>query len=371
MSKRKNWVAEVMLILGLLMSLVGNASILEPLEHEWLVYDSEVGSFVPFLSEEHLYFHRRHLLICLPADSQSYLEIHATKNAYLFVNNNLHAHFPDSGYLFLSTYQLRLLYPSDSLTLITLHLEDVPSKVAPKAFFRYVEDTALSPRFHRYERTMLQPINEYQIKKPKKKPNMLLFMLPFGIFSFLSLGNAVKNYFLNTQSVAQYLRSFMRYRTDIRKVDLGSLLLYLLFYSASMGYAIFLLKETENAYKGFFLEYFFFAFLFLMLKIVLMYSLGYLHTSILISQVHLQETIFLSVLFGSCFLILGLLAYSYSHFLGYPFLRYSIIFLIFLQIILVVFKANRLLDIKKLYLISYFCGTEVIPTIIFVKLFIK
>jgi len=360
-------------VIGILVGVsLGNATIIESFEYQWLIYDTDLNSLVPFLSKEHRNFYRRHLLISPHQYPDAYFDIYADNGSYLFINNKLYGTFSDSGYLSIPNQYIISLNANDSAILVTIHHVRLPVISNPKGFFRLSTPfiTSSLPAYTDTTAYRNSSFKDFRVKVLEKKVSSFLFIFPFGILMFLAFGNIIRNYFFNTRAFVRYLSSFFRYRTDIRKIDVGSLLMYFMFYGMTLSYVM--MYIPHNLGTGEFYVYLISCIIiFLIIKVILMYLLGYLHNHNQLAQVHLQETIFISILIGSLFLLLGLLAYSHPLVFDEVVVRYGILFLLFFQVFLIIFKVNRLLDIKKLYLISYFCGTELLPIVIFIKSFVK
>jgi hypothetical protein len=357
------------------------AELIETLDY-WMVYDDEI--FVPFIETEHRYFKKRYIVVEPAKYPDAFLHIEANQNSYIFFDNKLFAQIPPlSNLINISCREIMKRFGNTKVVLLVQLAEGEDKHFCTSAYHTLPVSSYQSQLSIKEQAVTISKIPEKRLNKNN------LFLIGFVIFLYFSVINATKNPFLNTFSLIRYIRFVTHVRSEIKRVDIITILLFISIYASTLTYLCLFVEKAHTetwvqfkflldmANPDIVLHYFYLFLLitlFLVIRIALIYFLSFLHSDRQIAQAHIHELTYIGAIFAGLFLVIGLFANSTllaKNIYQYQRLDILVVTLLLAQAAFIIFRVNRLVPLKKIYLISYFCGAELLPTIVFIKFYLK
>lgn len=392
MEKTSNLLTRLLLLLPLLLIANGklraqsdslsNYNVVFDYQDAWYVYDEGYDSYIPYIAERHFDI-PAHVIFCNLEQNRGYsILIKCEKeDNFLFIEGALKQKLPANKILSLSVDSLYRAYQKRQIYITIFGSREVKSKWVGVGFnkkFQKVTDKASSDTFQIKPRRVMA----------YKSSLSLLFFLVFGVFAYLSIANArVFSGFYNLRGViTTYSREQSLFanqalsRANVLFIILLSLILALLYIVLqSRGINVFgkrwFLQDGETTgvllsnffrlsivfFVGFIVKYFFLG------------LLGRLFNVTKVIDLHFFKLLQSTLLFYSVFTLFVLIL-TVNYIPWEVILRETLIYILiafyFARVIIIFLTINRTLPIQLLYLISYLCIVEILPTIIGLRILV-
>lgn len=357
--------------------------VVQNLEEQWLVYDKEYNSYVPFLKE----MHGKPAVLYLELNLDSYkgyiLQITNTQTAYLFIQAQLYKQIPPNQQLMLNVDSLKNTHQKSAI-LISLYNQRGHSVLPAAAMVRKVSastDISLSGQM---DVAPLKPINRGELSDFI----ILSALLIVSLYAFLW------NYHpkaFNSFYSFKYLFSFS-YKEDtvfISRPLSRISMLFIFAHSMLLSFLYIIIQKSSgeltinDRYLQAAVSFFnLFAYFFIATSIVFGLILAkYIFTSLLGNLFNLSKVVhlhFFEYLLYSRLFYTILVAGVFMIYISYPTLLPKaieeviliIIIFNFIRLFIINFALNKLTSVKNLYLFSYLCATELTPLLIGIKVLI-
>lgn len=355
----------------------------QSLEDEWLVYDAEYRTYVPFIREKHGVPDALYLHLNLNNYRGYQLSLFSPQSVYLFTQAQLQTLVPANQTVALDIDSLYTQHKQTRL-LITLYRADGHAAMPSAAI---VYPTQQKPE-NIAAATALQT-NRIDRNAPLKNFIIISLLLIMALYAFLwnYHPKAFKSYY---NAAAMFSFSFKEDTVLISRplsnisllfIYNHSLLLSFLYIVIQKGSGRLLLNDPvlqAASSFGDLMGYFFglsvLIFLLNIGKYLFIYTLGSLFNLSQVIYIHFYEYLLLSRFFYNIVAILVfILVVSAPQTL--PFLYGTVVLLIIafsiIRLLIINFALNRQTSVKTLYLFSYLCATELIPILIGFKILVQ
>jgi Domain of unknown function (DUF4271) len=359
-----------------------------PLAKEWMVYEGQLGEYVPFLPKIHRDKQQVHLLVHPDSLPASFLSIYGQAGAYLFVDRQLAHTWVRASWLHLKLDSLRQIFPVPvgRFQLITYHLAGQPVGQPPPAFVTQLDSLAVGPaKVNAVAQTVASGTGR-RVSDPRKSyltVSLLVVMTLVALFSQVNGPLFSIRYFGSAIAAI-----FGKERELAKRLELGSFILFMVYYGVSVAYiALFadtfttLIRLPAGLYpQGDFTDWLV-AFVVILVGmaffitakywLLLLFAILYNDRSLAIAHIH--EFMNLSRLFCTLFVLLTLVlnASPMAQIQRFaPVLFGAFALGLVVKGGLVCYRVNKLSPHRSLYLFAYLCSVELIPVLASLKIFV-
>lgn len=351
------------------------------LREEWLFFDENTESFLPFLPDMH---HNKlvpiHLIAETKRSENDFFYISVRKGEHIFLNNLL-VHIAKKDFWYELSSEKLTLYGKK--VLISLYSD----KSRSEAPVSYRTKAAQTP----------QQLDEEVIYSPyasraKKMPIFRDFMIVISLMLMLliSVTNRRSDSLFDSSMWLDKLADFIRPVRFSVKLNTLDTIIFVILSGFVLAHLIMIFEEHSTwiraiknlkkekfgwlHYTGSYLSKVFFVTIILVLKyLTVTFVSQVLFTNRQVALIHTQTFLRYGKVFLALNYILGgflsLVAYKTSD----AWINFFFVILLlglFLHSVIISFFVFRSINLKKLYLFSYLCGTEFIPFFLIVKLFL-
>lgn len=352
-----------------------NLVIVENLNQQWLIFDSEKNEFYPFVSE---IFNPPYLHFALSLNKYDdyHLSIHVPENTSIFLENQIIDFSLESKTYFFSIDSLKQEY----------ELEKILFTVFSERNLSHELETSIVD-FHSskgFDKSDVGLISEFREQNEFKNFNIIAVLIIFIIGTLVRnlQSNAFGEYFDYRKMIVLKPKSDMLYSISVLSLQNLS---FLFLYGITMGYSFCNLIIWSNPSVFLKLGYIdtfglviiaLIISLIFMLMMILKYPLVNIISKVFLFRqartVHFFEYFRLSFFVAFAMLVSsivnnfsdGQLLNSYMELIAKLLMILAIV-----RSVLVFLKLNNSKSFRKLHLFSYLCSTEIIPLIILLKLF--
>jgi hypothetical protein len=348
-------------------------NLVESLDDQWIVYDDELGNYVPYLQNYHGDVAKKHLLLDTKKWQDFYLQVEASESVLIFVNNTLFEKIKD-GEINISFKEL----PADNSVLLTVFRQPFLPKELKASILQYEE---LIPKF-----------NDSQKAIEKRAENSLsdrdtYTILTIIMLAGMSLLSRTSIPILNAPALSGYINYFFKRKAPEARVNALAFLAFITFYGLGFSYYYIIITSLRgnnsglqeylifpNSILGSFLSLFLLMSLFLIARFAFMLLMSILYDFRKATTIHVQEFMNIYQIYLVILVILG----GILHFsiLSNPAFAYqiSLAFVVLtniLNIVLVSYRINKAFPFKRVYLFSYLCATEILPTLFLINFLVE
>ncbi|MGB0521633.1 MAG: DUF4271 domain-containing protein [Flammeovirgaceae bacterium] len=347
--------------------------VVKNLNSDWVVFDEESGVYVPYFKNYHGNVTRVHLLLEQKRWASFTLQIQSNPKVRVFVNNKL-IDFVEGNEAF---YQISTLaQPAQDTLLVTLYHPENRLFPLHTNIVRYQTITDTSLKGDRF----IQP----HLRNRNLDRNLFTFLsiILLGVFAFFS---RIPNPIFDFDYLRRYLVGFTKSINQGTRINGLSFLVFNVVFCFSLAFILMVLnrftsfsKDTNIPFLPFtdtalgkFLSYCSFILMFLAGKYLVIWLLSILYDFRKILNIHIQE--FMNVNQIYCILLIfGGVLLNFSSFPN-PFTAYSwgitfVVSTILFSSFLTIYRINKVLPFRKVYLFSYLCATEFLPALVLVRL---
>lgn len=348
---------------------------IENLKQNWLVFSEQNNQFLPYIRDIHspVFIH---FYLNLNKYKEYHLLIEIPNNTSLFIENKLVEFYKNSQTINLRIDSLQTAYELDNI-FITIFSEENISETLQT----YIVDFNLPKDNYISKMEVSFPLR-IQNRFQDFKLISILFIVLTGIIIRLSQEMLYKEYFsmrkiftLNPRSEILYSISFFS----------KSNLLFLMFYGIIIGFSISnvvawvtlqkpMIFSFSNTVEGiiFAIVISILVIFIMILKYLILKLIANIFMFRKVTSIHNYEYLRFSFIISLILFVLtlvnnfskGTFANDYIIQLGWLLGVLAVFRSIFIY-----FKLNKLFSFRKLHLFSYLCSTEIIPLIIFLKIF--
>ncbi|WP_338769496.1 DUF4271 domain-containing protein [Bernardetia sp. ABR2-2B] len=383
---------------------VESSSIYQTLSEKWLVYDEDLGNYVPYLPTVHSQYRALHLIFDFNKNlsdyENNYLGIALPQGAKLFWNTRFSSIVTKKEYIEISFDSLINLYSDkkkhkdfNGFLMLTVYQEKPQNQIL-ESYPAYILTKRDS--FKKEKIVDKININPITVKKPNSPIPDWILMINWFMVGIIVVFSVVVHPIIGTEAFGESWSYFFRPAKTFKRTELLPQIGYVVYFSLVMGFVwifysyVELYGTTTNSYfiiknslLSFILNWLYAAFwclciaAFRLFWIQLMGKLFFKSSQI--SEQHIQaltlgNSFVMSVIFVATilfsFLISSfyspssdtLLATTNSSFLYYFVLLVTISILT--HTLLVSYYLFTRTNAGKLYLFSYLCATEIIPLLI-------
>lgn len=358
----------------------GNAQssdILESFNEDWLVFDNSEEQFVPYLPSYHQNMQQLHLPLRLSDYQGFYLTIQGEGITHILLNNRLiHKFEPtsqDAQEFTVSIESWEQYYASGDTCLITLYANSKQPIIKPQAFIsQYQTRSSLAT-----QRNLAW--------KPQRKSSTTeqstITLLGIGVMLIFAIFYRLPNIF-NMPYLSRYLSGFTKIKNNGNRLDTLGILLFLVFYGLTIAYLFSLLTPEVLQVNGSvkdgvslfllsqFLQLFLWILAFLVGKFIFIWMLSQLYDHRRSFSIHIEEFVNIHQLYA-IFILATAGVFHFSNILLLDnvaqVVQYAFWVSMLIGNLLVAYRINKNLPFRKVYLISYLCGTEFFPTLLLIK----
>ena len=361
-------------------TLYGRAyEIVKDLNKEWLIYDASVGSYLPYeVKKETINPHAISFFVAVEKNKYFDLQLSLEHNSALLVNDQLIKIYKRGDY-FLKMDSLYQAYKQDSLffTIYHTHIKATPPRTLIVNQNVIIEKNFINNTFAIDQRSNTYFQHFFVVG--------ILMILTFVALMLYFQPKTIADYFKVNEALSMRNRDDPLYKSRVfSRPNLLMLLLYSLTASFLLivfshllteGYAVFDYFAHETFSQALFqwAKAFVFIALALILKHFLIYLFALLYKLFEFRNIHYYAYQRITMLIISIYLIVIVFAY-----LGmeekspqfYGGLIYFLIILFIFRVTILFFKLMNSSSNRILFLFSYLCGTELMPLVVLIKIFL-
>ena len=375
------------LLLCLFFALIGlqraqgqSTDLVESLTEDWMLYDESESIFVPYLPSIHRNVQQLHLPLRLSDYEGFYLTVKAGGATHLWVNNRLiHAFDLESGEssITIKISEWKGYYEKGDTSMVTLYAQAQQPLQRPQAYVsQYPEQANLVER-------------RGDVLRPKPKPEVssryTVTLLGVGVLAVFAVFYRLPNIF-NMPYLSRYLAGFTKVKNEGNRIDSLGFLLFLIFYGLAIAYLFALLSPSvlseamKSEPEGLswlllkqFLQLFLWIQAFLAAKFLIIWLLTNLYDYRRALSIHVEEFMSIHQIYAiGALAMAGVLHFSNTLLSvgAEQAPQYAFWGSMLLGNVLVAYRINKNLPFRKVYLISYLCGTEFFPTLVLIRFLI-
>ncbi len=346
----------------------------EDLHLDWIFYDLEDASPLPFLANRSASPYAIHLPCELNRGKAAFLKVTVPSSTSVLIENKFMEFVPESRSRYWSLDSLKQIYKTEMIT-ITLYR---------KQYFEEPVDAVIGYKFSRPHTG--QTINPLVLRPVDNKSDYfkILLVIVFGFFvvlqsvfpaellEFYSI-NSIANYRLNDTLLNRF-RSITKIQVLIIVFEaalLSALMLIVLHYYKNPLGSTFILNW--NPIFGW-LVLFFITFIALWMKYIIILFFSMLFNVFERANLYFIEYNRITLLFYSIMFIM--IAYAFINFQQNITSLISGLFMVvfsfyFVRMAILYFKLHNTVSINNLHLFSYLCATELVPIVIGLNFFLR
>ncbi|MDO1448604.1 DUF4271 domain-containing protein [Rhodocytophaga aerolata] len=353
------------------------------LEEQWLVYDKEYKSYVPFLKQMHGTPAALYLELNLDSYKGYILQLTAKQEAYLFIQAQLYKPIAPNQQVLLNIDSLKNTHQK-SVILISLYNQAGHTLLPSAAMVRKVSAAAAADINGQKDLAPLKPVNRSGLS------NFIILSALLIVSLYAFLWNYHPKAFNSFYSIKYLFSLSFKEDTVFISRPLSRIsMLFIFAHSMLLSFLYMIIQKSsgELALNDRYLQaavsfFDLFAYFFVATIIVFGLILGkYIFTSLLGNLFNLSKVVHLHffeyLLYSRVFYTI-LVAGVFVIYISYPALLPAaieeviliIIIFNFARLFIINFALNKLTSVKNLYLFSYLCATELTPLLIGIKVLI-
>ena len=372
----------VFIFMSLLFSLVAHGICAElqkaaDFKPKWLHYDGNEQLYVPYFQDFHGKVNSFYLIVQKSDLEGKQLTFTAETPTYFYLQEKLLAFAQpgDTAKVKFDNFQAYRLLQGKALLMFYSSSE---VKDPPKI---QLTDVALEGGGLLSKQKEQVVGNSFQMVWGKKtETSLVVFALAtLFIFSFfMGKGSPIIGFF----ELDTYIKNLLRGIYEDQQLNAVQLLATITYYALSLAFFIMLISwySTKSIGMGslWFGDDFFLlvvlgiallTFAYILLRLLIINLLVKLYGFNNVGDQHVYEYLKLSQAYGTILFLFGILFLIWGNVQYYPWFLNLMAFIFLGKSVMVAIKMNKLLPLKKIYLISYFCTAEFIPTIVALKYF--
>ncbi len=354
------------------------AAVNETLRNQWLVYDYEAGLYVPYFPEYHNKPKSLFQILHAATAADSMLVLQAEVPCHVFVNQNLTHSQPESGQI--QAKLGRNYFKAGNKVLLMVYSESGFDQ-APQVFMTAdsLPQSAGVTRDSAPGKTLMA--SELRPRGYFSSNLIVLGLAILFVFGvFLSRNSPLISFF----EFDTFISDFLKGNYSDQKMTLLNLIIFLLYYPLAAAFLILTAGLFEGQSTGagnagleifsgkFGSELFIIALYvlaFTCLRLLLIRLLVSLYSVSQVADLHFREYAGLSQALATAWVLLGALLLLLQNSGFGMYYAELIAILLIAKSLLVSLRVSKGFPFKKIYLISYFCIAEFVPTIAALKFF--
>lgn len=351
-----------------------------PIQDKWLIYESKVNGFVPYIPEEHPFVTNFYLLLEVQDLNGLGVEFVIPQNAAVFVNNQLQEISKDKhGIIYFSNASLKEKQKITGELLFVINTVDGNQPMS----FLVDQKTPYS---------ILQKNISLSRKGDREKPRFnsefRAMLLVWSLFVFVLVGIFAKIGRLKTgaSSLVKSFEGVTLGRVDDTKMNSLQLIMFILSFALVGSLALMLFgagelwlshvtsPEMNKNISEFLLNIFYVIASilgFVAFRLIIIYFLGNIFSNTNIPSIHGAEFYKLTWVYVLFYMIICVFWTLNPFHISWDFMRYFLGIGFLIKSILVYIAVSKQVNFRNNYLFSYFCATEFLPSLLAVKVFIS
>ncbi|MEN7546910.1 DUF4271 domain-containing protein [Rapidithrix thailandica] len=352
------------------------------LADQWLVYDPELKTLVPYVEELHQRQQGVHLLVPLDKYKKGVMDITFQESGSLFINNQLLRRVSNE----------ELSYDLDSLrkafgnkeVFVTYYANRTVDGLPDVKIRKKVKKANSTVKVSSKTDTSEVAWAKLKFAPGYKNDLILLGMLMMVCYAVFTKYSSIL-YPLN--SLGRTFRNFYKVDSVIHKVNGTDVLIFILYSGLLSAYIVIIFlynftpeqKFVESEYNRIMEFNLWLRFLLIVVvvvgivvcKLIIVWFLAQFHSYRHLANLHLQEFIRFTQFFGSLFLLGTFLVVLQIETLDWEMLSYVLISVLVLNSLCTCYRIYRHISFRKVYLFSYFCATEFLPILFIIKFLMR
>lgn len=357
---------------------------LNSLNEEWLVFDQETQSYVPYLAQVHQSERRLYLLFEPNKYKNLYLALRSDRKVNLFIENTFWDIVEGQEW---QTFAINDFIDSldyNKKVLFTFYYPETIHKIHdPQAWITQSQDWK-SIENKETKKSILSPILRIT-NSPKTWLTIASF---FTLFVIILLNQLVKVFDLRN-IFSFWLNSSHRNKDQINRIGVLEVFTFTIFQALSLSLLLLVfgthsslfsyrdLFSLGNSWQGLAEAWFLFVFFIILIEGAYFFILsllgGLYFKKSSTSQLHFNLYLQISQPFYTLFVIISVLVNLSAGQLSVYWIDFffvSLIVLYSLRTVLISFELNKFISFRKMYIIFYLCATEFIPLFFIVNILI-
>ncbi|MBD0399744.1 DUF4271 domain-containing protein [Flammeovirga sp. EKP202] len=351
-----------------------------PIQDKWLIYESKVNGFVPYIPEEHPFVKNFYLLLDVKNLNGLGVEFIIPENAAVFVNNQLQdISKKDNGLVYFSNSKLK---EQQKVTGELLFVVNTVDGSAPQSFFVDKEVP--------YDKLNSNSIMNKSTYKEKFRYHSdfreMLLMWSLIVFAFVGLAAKVGGLKTGANSLIRSFEGVTMGRGDTTKMNTLQLIMFIFSFTLVGSLALMLFgngeiwlsqvtsAELNKDVSAFAINIFYVmvAILgFVAFRLIIIYFLGNIFSNTNIPSIHGAEFYKLTWVYVLFYMIICVFWTLNPFYISWEFMRLFIGIGFLIKSFLVYIAVSKQVNFRNNYLFSYFCATEFLPSLLAVKVFIS
>ncbi|MEH0158705.1 DUF4271 domain-containing protein [Limibacter armeniacum] len=349
-------------------------NVVHSLNDDWLVYDKRSDGFVPYIPSVHKDVSNYYLLFDASPYLRYKLKLNFNNQSGIFINNKLLFHTSkDANQLMLDIDSLVKSEGKGSM-LLTVYDELKTGKV-PNA--EIVKKGVEKPLLEQFKDAALKIL-------PKADSPFLHNMTVVGVAVMILLAffGRISDLRIDRYSLGKLFDAILRGKVEQEKLTGLSVITFVVSYGLVGAFIILLLgqeasvisdkywADEPNTFYWKFLTLFTVVLLFVLGRFVLIALLGKIYNEKQLMSIHVYSFIEVTQIFAILYLLVGGLCLFNIDAVNVNLVGIGLILSLLLKSFLVFVVVSRQISFRNKYIISYFCATEFLPTLLAVKVFI-
>ncbi|WP_044211782.1 DUF4271 domain-containing protein [Flammeovirga sp. OC4] len=351
-----------------------------PIQDKWLIYESKVNGFVPYIPDEHPFVRNFYLLLDVKNLNGLGVEFIIPENAAVFVNNQLQDISKEkNGLVYFSNSKLK---EQQKVTGELLFVVNTIDGSAPQSFF---VDKKVSYDKLNSNATMYKNSHKEKIRYHSDFREMLL-MWSLIVFTFVGLSAKIGGLKTGVNSLIRSFEGVTMGRGDTTKMNTLQLIMFIFSFTLVGSLALMLFgngeiwlsqvtsTELNKDVSAFAINIFYVmvAILgFVAFRLIIIYFLGNIFSNTNIPSIHGAEFYKLTWVYVLFYMIICVFWTLNPFYISWEFMRLFIGIGFLIKSFLVYIAVSKQVNFRNNYLFSYFCATEFFPSLLAVKVFIS
>ncbi|KXX68674.1 DUF4271 domain-containing protein [Flammeovirga sp. SJP92] len=351
-----------------------------PIQDKWLIYESKVNGFVPYIPEEHSFVKNFYLLLDVKNLNGLGVEFIIPQNAAVFVNNQLQdISKKENGLVYFSNEELKA---QQKVTGELLFVVNTVDGNAPQSFF-------VDKRIP-LSQLMSSSLIKSGVHKEKKRFHSdfreMLLMWSLIVFAFVGLSAKVGGLKTGANSLMRSFEGVTMGRADSTKMNTLQLIMFIFSFTLVGSLALMLfgngeiwLSQVNSAELNKDVSAFAFNILYVMIailafvafRLIIIYFLGNIFSNTNIPSIHGAEFYKLTWVYVLFYMIICVFWTLNPFYISWEFMRLFLGIGFLAKSFLVYIAVSKQVNFRNNYLFSYFCATEFLPSLLAVKVFIS
>ncbi|GAA4831652.1 hypothetical protein GCM10023331_16140 [Algivirga pacifica] len=359
----------MLLAFGQTMGQEQKQNIIHSLNDDWLVYDNSSEGFVPFIEEIHEGVMNHYLFFDASPYRKYKLRLRFAGESSVFVNNKLFYKSPVKNSEVLLLGLDSLLEAEGKGTLLLTFYNEKSTKEHPRAAI--VKRALDKPLVEQFEASYFEA---NQRREGMLGHHILLVdVLILLLLALISRGSGAS---LGSANLMKISNVVFRGRGDVDKLTTLQVGGFLLSFGLVGGMILYLLLGNEEVltevdlytFGKAYLSYFSMAVILMTAWLLLIAILGKTYNLKQVTSIHIQAFIDISQVFLVVVLLIAGIWVFKSTLITVKVFTGILFFFLLLKTILVFIVTSRQISFRNKYLFSYFCATELLPTLLVMKI---